>query len=531
MRVLLLGLFFALPAALHSAQFPQTVKIDTGLVSGVPSQDSAVVSFKGIPFAAPPVGDLRWKPPVPPAPWTGVLRADHYGASCVQPLLPDESSAGKSPYSAEFFVRGQLSEDCLYLNIWTPAHSAGQHLPVMVYFYGGGFFQGSASEPIYDAEGLAHKGVVVVTLNYRLGLLGFLASQEIDAQSPQHVSGNYGTLDQIEALRWVARNIAAFGGNPKLVTIFGQSAGGGSVHFLSLSPLARGLFVRAIVQSATMYPNDPLFLRGATFYRKLGDAEKAYGDYLQKAGIHSIAQLRSMTTQQIMDMPPAPFPPAFFSPLVDGYVIPQTFRDSYTHHRQADVTYVVGGNAEDLGVKPSITTTLTAYRQWAQEKFGPLTTQFLALYPASDDNEASHQESLAIHDQNLISKILWAREASAGTTHAIYLYYWTHALPGPFASKFGAFHTSDVPYVMGSLDELNRPYTPQDRQISAELGQYWANFARTGNPNGQGLPVWPEFRTSGLTLEIGDVTKPFFAGASQDKVDFFKKYFDTFPAM
>jgi carboxylesterase type B len=508
------------------------VKIDTGQVSGVPTKDQAVVSFKGIPYAAPPLGALRWKAPALPPKWRGTLHADHYSASCTQPHFPDESDSGKSPYTPEFYVQDAVSEDCLYLNIWTPAKTASANLPVMVYFYGGGFFQGSASEPIYDAEGLARKGVVVVTLNYRLGILGFLASKELDAQSPHHVSGNYGTLDQIGALKWVGRNIAAFGGNPKNVTIFGQSAGGGSVHFLMLSPLARGLFQRALVQSATMYPSDPLLMRGALNYRKMPEAEIAFKDYLDKAGIHSVDQLRAMTTQQILDMPPAPFPPAFFSPVVDGYVLPQSFDETYKEHKQANVPVLIGGNAEDLGAKPTITTTLDDYRKWAQEKFGALAPEFFDLYPASNDQEAGIQENLAVHDQSEISKILWAKEFGAGTDQKIYLYYWTHWLPGPYASKFGAFHTSDVPYVMGSLARLkDRTYTQSDWEISNTLGRYWANFAATGNPNGKGLPEWPEFRTSGKTMELGDRMEPFFAGGSQAKIEFFTKYFVTFPPM
>lgn len=527
------GLIFSLmllPFCLHAATFPLDVTVKNGSMAGVAEADN-VVSFKGVPFAAPPVGDLRFKGPVDPSAWTGVLRADHYSKSCPQfAKYEDRYTSGKGPYSSEFFELGEVSEDCLYLNVWTPAKEPSEKLPVMVFFYGGGFFMGSASTPAYNAHGLASKGAVVVTLNYRLGILGFLASAELDKESAHHVSGNYGTLDQVQALKWVKENIRAFGGDPTNVTIFGQSAGGGSVHFLSISPLARGLFAKAIVQSATMYPQDPLLNRGAMSYKTLNEAEEAYAAYLRKAGVTSLQQLRSMSLKEIMSLPSAPFPPAFFCPLVDGYVLPQSFRETYAKHLQADVPFLIGGNSEDLGGVPEMTTTVPEYVQWAEKKFGTLKDEFLRLYPATTDAEAGIQENQAIHDQNLISKVLWAQEFEAGNHQPLFLYYWTHPLPGLHTERFGAFHTSDVPYVMGSLATMSRPYTQDDWKVAAMMARYWVNFATKGDPNGPGLPKWPEYRKSGLAMRLDSKSEPIFAGGSRAKIHFFKEYFATFPA-
>jgi para-nitrobenzyl esterase len=515
-----------------AATLPQTIKIDSGDVSGVAGTNSAVMSFKGIPFAAPPVGNLRWKPPMAPAKWSGVLKADHFSASCPQQVREGEPNPGASPYTAEFRVPGAVSEDCLYLNVWTPAKRTAGKLPVMVFFYGGGFSAGSASVPAYDGEGLASKSVVVVTLNYRLGLLGFLAAPELDAESPHHVSGNYGTLDQIEALKWISRNIAAFGGDLKRVTIFGQSAGGGSVHFVSVSPLARGLFARAIVESATMDPGDPLLWQGAMSYRKLSEAEKNDWDYLRKAGIDSMAKLRAMSMEQILAMPRAPFPPAFFSPVVDGYVLPQTFSETYAQRKQADVPFMVGTAAEDLSGVPRLTTTLAEYKKWAQDKFGPMAEEFLKLYPAATDEEAGIAKNLALHDQNRITKVTWAEKYQKGVRSKIFVYFWNHPLPGPYAEKFGAFHTSEVPYVMKSLANGDHPYTDNDWKIAGMMSQYWANFAATGDPNGKGLPEWPAFTTASgkTTMQLGDGSGPISA-ATDARIDFFRRWFASRPQL
>jgi para-nitrobenzyl esterase len=505
----------------YATEFPQTVKIDSGSVSGTHDANFAVTSFKGIPFAAPPVGALRWKPPAPVPKWSGVLKAERFGASCVQVV---RQAPSKNP-NPEFGVSGPVSEDCLYLNVWTPAKASSDRLPVMYWIYGGGYIMGSGSVPAYDGAGLASKGVVVVSVNYRLGMLGFLALPELDAESSHRVSGNYGMLDQIEGLKWVARNIAAFGGDPKRVTIFGQSAGGGSVTLLTLTPLARGLFTRAISESGTMSPQDPQFRGSPMFYKSLDALERDDQVYLKKAGIESLAQLRALSAEQIAALPPVPFPPAFFTPTVDGYVFPLGFSDSYAQHKQADVPIIVGGNSEDGAAVPHLVTTVQAYEKWARQRYGAMADEFLKLYPASSDEAAGEMETQALHDHSRISKALWAEAYSGGTLSPVYLYFWNHPPPGPAVARLGAFHMSEIPYVMKSLANANRPYTAEDWKIADMMSQYWADFAATGNPNGQGLPVWPAFTADGSTMQLGDGDKAISPASSETRYQFFRKFF------
>jgi para-nitrobenzyl esterase len=365
-----------------------------------------------------------------------------------------------------------------------------------------------------------------------LGLLGFLASPELDAESPHHVSGNYGLLDQIEALKWVKRNIAAFGGDPTRVTIFGQSAGGGSVQFMAVAPPARGLFQRAISQSGTMDTGDPLLWQGAMSYRTLKEAETNDWYYLRSVKIDSMAKLRAMTAEQIIDLPAPPFPmfPPFFDPVLDGYVMPATFNQTYMRHKQAEGPFMEGTSAEDLSGTPTLKTTVAAYRKWAQEKFGPMADEFIRLYPAANDEEAGLAQNLAFHDQNRISKIGWADKYQKGIHSKIFVYFWNHPWPGQ--ESRGAFHGSEIPYIMGSLASEKPAFTDADRSISDMMSQYWANFAATGNPNGNGLPEWPVFAPNAQksTMQLGDTPGAIEAAAAA-RVDFFRRWFGTRPQM
>jgi carboxylesterase type B len=508
---------------LYAQTFPLSVKIDAGELSGVSTANPAVTVYKGVPFAAPPVGALRWTPPVAPAKWTGVRKADKYGAACMQRGRGEPGAGGDQV---------EPNEDCLYLNVWTPAKSAADKLPVMVWFFGGGFSGGSSAAPGFEAVGLASNGVIVVTINYRLGMLGFLTSPELDAESPRKVSGNYGLLDQIESLKWVKRNIAAFGGDPNQVTIFGQSAGAGSVQFHAVMPQARGLFQRAISQSGTMDTGDPLIWQGAMSYRTLKEAETNHWHYLRGIGLDSMAKLRAMTAEQLISLPAPNFPqfPPFFCPVLDGYVMPSSYQQAYAHRKQADVPFMVGTAAEDLSGTPTFKTTVAAYRQWVQQKFGPMADEFIRLYPAANDEEASVAQNLALHDQNRISKLGWANEYRNGVRSSIYIYFWNHPWPGQEGR--GAFHGSEIPYVMGSLASVKQPFNDNDRKISETMTQYWANFAMTGNPNANGLADWPVYAPSNnrTTMQLGDspgVIEP----ATEARVDFFLRWFDTRPPM
>lgn len=522
-RLRLAAWLLALCAGYAQGQPLQQARIDAGALAGVASADPAVVVFKGVPFAAPPVGKLRWKPPVAPAAWSGVRNADQYASSCMQKGRGEPGQGGDQV---------QPSEDCLYLNVWTPAQGARDKLPVMVWFFGGGFNGGSAAAPGFEAIGLARKGVIVVTVNYRLGLLGFLTAPELDAESPHKVSGNYGMLDQIESLRWVKRNIAAFGGDPGRVTIFGQSAGGGSVQFLAVMPQARGLFQRAISQSGTMDSGDPLLWQGAMSYRTLKEAETNQWYYLRGAGIDSMAKLRALTAEQIINLPPPPFPPypPFFAPVLDGYVMPSSFQQAWARHRQADVPFMVGTAAEDLSGTPTFKTTVAAYRVWAQQKFGPMADELIRLYPAATDDEAGLAQNLAFHDQNRVSKIGWAHAYQKGVRSSLYIYFWNHPWPGQ--QSRGAFHGSEIPYILGSQASVKQPWTEHDREISETMSQYWANFAVTGNPNGKELPAWPAFvpGVQNTTMQLGDNPGAGEA-ATAARTDFFRRWFASRPQM
>jgi para-nitrobenzyl esterase len=503
---------------LRAADFPQTVQVDTGTVTGVPGTNPAIMVFKGIPYAAPPVGKLRWQPPAPPTKWTGILNADHYGASCMQPARRTVNKPG------------EISEDCLYLNVWTPAKSANEKLPVMVWIYGGGFMAGSASNPDFDGEGLAAKGVVRVSLNYRLGIFGFLAHPELDKDSPNHVSGNYGLLDQIAALQWVKRNIAAFGGDPERVAIFGQSAGGGSVHFLSVSPMAKGLFRAGISENGLLYQWDPYLIeRNPSAYKLIKPAEEDNLAYLKKAGIESLQQLRDMTAAQLVALPPAPFPPAFFSPIIDGWVLPEDFSDVYAKGKQNDVAMMAGWT---ISYYPGLKITVADYQKWAKARFGSMGDEFLKLYPASTDDEASQQIEQSARDSYRISVFLWAetrqKAQKKDSTNKFYIFSYNHPEP-PDAQKRGAGAGVEIPYVMNSLSKLDRPFVKEDYEIADMMSSYWANFAKTLDPNGKGLPVWPAFNSdSRVTMQLGEDSKPISL-ATDARFSFFKRFLKSHP--
>ena len=508
---------------LHAASFPQIVQVDNGPVKGVLNGKLAVTSFKGIPFAAPPVGELRWKAPMPAAKWTETMNADHFGNSCRQ--VTRHGASGGRAFSSESKVPNETSEDCLYLNVWTPAKNAGDKLPVMVWIYGGGFQVGSGAVPIYDGEGLASKGVVVVSFNYRLGIFGFLTHPDLDKESPHGVSGNYGTLDQIAALQWVTRNIGAFGGDPERVTIFGQSAGGGSVQFLSLSPLAKGLFQRAISENGTLSPDDPFLQeRSPSANKTLKQAESDDLDYLRKAGVGSLQQLRSMTTAQIEALPLAPFPPAFFCPTIDGWVLPEGFAETYAHGTQNDVPFMVGWTSSYY---PQLKITVAQFQRWAQQRYGALSTEFLALYPASTDEQAAQAVEQAARDSYRTSIFLWAEARQKN--FKTYLYYFNHPLPGPDAVRLGATAGSEIPYVLDSLSKSSRPFVNDDYALADTMTSYWGNFGATADPNGKDLAQWPAFSPNQkVVMQLGDNDGPIPV-ATDARFEFFKRYFASKP--
>lgn len=517
------------------AAVDKPVRINTGQLSGVAGRDPSITIYKGIPYAAPPLGALRWQPPQPPASWSGVRRADHFGPVCPSPrnIFPDQPT----------------NEDCLTLNVWTGAKSASEQRPVFVWIFGGGFFMGAGSDPTYDGEALARKGVVVVTFNYRLGVLGFLATPELSLESG-HGSGNYGLLDDIAVLKWVQRNIAAFGGDPHRVTIAGQSAGAGAAGFLEMSPLAKGLFQRSIKQTGVRYPKDPQLANLAPAWKALRDAETSGMRYATAHGARTLQELRAMPWQQLIigsDASDKPGNPGGggFRPVIDGWVLPYNYSETYARGAQTDSFVIAGGNRDEDGAVPASAfdllrsgsrpliggpptiLNLQDYLDSARHTFGPMADEFLKLYPASTDREASLAYSHAARDNARVSGYLWATLWRQKTSKPVYLYQWSHAPPGPQQDINGAYHGSELYYMFGNLLPGEANWTADDRRIADLMTSYWANFVKSGNPNGTGLPQWPAFKP-GITMlmELGDNFGPIPL-ADDARMEFWKRFFQA----
>jgi para-nitrobenzyl esterase len=518
------------------------VKTGSGAVRGTPGADPVIRVFKGIPYAAAPVGPLRWKPPVPAAPWQGVRAADKPGNVCPQPATPQ--------------MRGYtMSEDCLNLNVWTAAHP-GQKQPVLVWIYGGGFIEGTGADPQFNGETLARKGVVVVTFNYRTGVLGFLATKELSRESGHNASGNYGLLDDVAALKWVRANIAAFGGDPARVTIAGQSAGAGSVGFMAMSPLARGLFRAGIAESHSRWPSDPDLRFLSVSHRTLANAEASGEAYAKAHGATALADLRAMPWQTLIEGSAVPdmavdtgttAKPPLFRPVIDGWVLPRNYSQSLAARAQNKVTIVTGNNSDETGAipataiaplraanaltragAPQIVLTVAGYETFARGKFGKMADEFLRLYPGRTDDEAALAASEAARDNNRITTWLWAGEWIKGTRLPVYNYFWTKAPPGPDAHIRGAYHGAEIPYALGNLQPASRPWTDEDRAVADRASSYWANFIKTGNPNGPGLPVWRKFDPAvPQAMELGHKWAPIPLASSPEKIQFWRRFYAT----
>jgi len=461
------------------------VKVDGGLIAGTTNTAGDVHVFKGVPFAAPPVGNLRWKAPQPVAAWQGVKKCDAFGASPMQ-----GSPTPFGPWSAEYLIpKEPISEDCLYLNVWTAAANPKEKRPVIVWIYGGGFASGGTGCAIYDGEAMAKKGIVFVSVNYRVGIFGFFAHPELSKEAPYGSSGNYGLLDQIEGLKWVQKNISAFGGDPKNVTIAGQSAGSMSVNCLVASPLCKGLFKHAIAESGASFVTSPI--RG-TATLKMAEEDGA------KLGA-SIADLRNMSAADLSKKQSG-----FRSPIVDGYVLPQSISQIFAAGKQNDVDLLTGWN-EDDGVIFGKPATAEEYKKQAEKQYGADAAQYLQYYPAGSDEEAAASQGKVSRDMIFgVQNYTWANVQANNSKHKVYLYYFTRRLPatGEYV-KYGAFHTGEVAYAYDNLDFVKRcPWEPVDHQLATTMSGYWANFAKTGNPNGNGLPEWPAYATTGNPTQI-----------------------------
>jgi len=447
------------------------VRVGGGQISGTAVDGVRV--FKGIPFAAAPLGELRWKAPQPVTPWSGVRAPDAFGAQCMQQPYPEGSPYASAPQPT--------SEDCLYLNVWTPANGGDPSTrsgsrPVMVWIHGGAWTRGSGSTPTYDGAALAKKGVVVVTTNYRLGVFGFLAHPDLTAESTQHASGNYAILDHVAALKWVRNNIAAFGGDPGNVTIFGESAGSWSVNVVQATPLAAGLFHRAIGESGGQ------FARTAS----LAEAEQGGVALVKAAGADSIKALRAMPPEKLLAIQ------SFRSVVnVDRYVLPDTVRETFAQKRHSQVPVLVGSNANEwttLGNPSQFPKTMDAYRQRVSSQYGAMVKEYDAAYPAKTDADIAEALLAVGRDTTFTLEMrTWARMATAGGQRA-FLYQFTHVPPSPRAKEWGAYHAAEISYVFGNLRNPTFAYTDVDRRLSDQMSTYWVNFAAAGDPNGGKMP-------------------------------------------
>ena len=501
-----LGLAMALAAAPALAA-PAVPMADTasGRLSGIHDAKAGLDEFKGIPYAAPPLGRLRWKPPQPVAAWKDVRKADHFGPRCMQRPI----------FSDMVFRSDGMSEDCLYLNVWKPAHAGKAKLPVLVYFYGGGFVGGDGSEPRYDGAALAQRGIVTVTVNYRLDVFGFLASPALAAESPHHAAGNYGLLDQHAALEWVKRNIAEFGGDPAQVTIGGESAGSMSVSALMASPLSKNLVHRAIGESGAMLGNlnptplDEAMREGEAFQRKVGAS--------------SPEALRAMNAQALLDAAGQPGVPEF-RPDVDGYFFPRAPKDIYEAGDQAHIPLLLGANSQE-GYYANLLEkdqppTPANYQAAVRKQFGEHATDILKLYPGRNEAEVKASGTALAGDHFIaFSTWDWMRLHRQTGKAPVYYYYFTQARPakrdGSAGPDAGAVHSGEIEYALGNLPG-NPVYawTAADQRVSEIMQGYWAQFIKTGNPNGPGLPHWPA-----AADKDGGVTRQVIGADTRTRID------------
>ncbi len=472
---------------------PPIVETTSGKVSG--ASDAGVRVFKGLPYAAPPIGPARWTPPLPAPTWTGVRDATAFGPACVQPPSPPASLYADTP--------PHMSEDCLSLNVWTPqgAHNA----PVFVWIHGGALVSGASSQAIYDGTKLAQQGSVVVSINYRLGVLGYLAHPELSRESPLAISGNYGLLDQIEALRWVHRNIAAFGGDPARVTIAGESAGGLSVLYLMVAPAARGLFSQAIAESAYMISTPAL--KEAKYGAP--SAEAAGSALMRRLGAQNIAAMRAMDARAITNASVV----SGFAPFgaLDGHVLPSQLVDAFDRGEQAHVPVLAGFNSGEIRslrmlAPPAPAGGAAAYEKEIRGRYGDLADTFLRLY--SSDRL---QESILAATRDALYG--WTAERLVRSQTAIgmpaYLYFFDHGYPAADSAGLHAFHASELPYVFGTADRLppNWPHPPSDAAeaaLSNAMMHYWTTFTSGVTPEAEREPVWPPFGATHAYMAFED---------------------------
>lgn len=501
------------------------VQTDAGIVEGLPGWNQAVTVFRGIPYAAPPVGELRWKEPQPVTPWEGVFHAYKFGNISYQNRRASEG--GGDIIGNEFYcLDWPRSEDCLYLNVWTPAKSPDEKLPVGVYFHGGGYSQGYGHLNCYDGEGFAKRGIITVTLNHRLGIFGYLAHPELTAESEHHASGNYGVMDLIAALKWVQKNIAAFGGDPEQVTVFGQSGGGMKVTTMVTSPLANGLIHGAIMQSSGGLERT----RGG-MTTTLDKAEISGKAILEEGGFHSIAEARAASQEEMLEVAnhykevhPEVDAMMLFSPITDGYVFPQSWNDIIAAGDFPDIPTMIGCTADEMEQHAKEIPTYEEILKTSDYLFGPgYQEQFLkAIHYGTDPDYTLRMfnKYVRMTGGTQAADVAWCENLIALGKKPAYRYFLT--LIPPTADT--AHHSAEHQYVFQTLTKSSRPYTGKDWDLSNKLADYWANFIKTGDPNGETVPEWtPHTAESPLAMKI-DYDLQMFESPTNDLVDMIVAY-------
>ena len=507
-KLLLLAAFACLMFGCEEKTY---IEVTGGKIEGVTNTAGDIRIFKGIPFAAPPVGDLRWKTPKPVEPWGGVKMCDTWGPSPMQ-TKPAPFMFWSSPF---LIPEEPISEDCLYLNVWTGAKENQEKRPVLVYIYGGGFRSGGSACPIYDGEAMAKKGVVFVSINYRVGVFGFFAHPELTQEASYHASGNYGILDMIAALKWVKQNIAKFGGDPNNVTIAGQSAGAFGVNYLTASPLARGLFHRAIAQSGGSF-----FSRPGRPFATLDEAEEQGLSFAQSLNCKNLAELREKSSEEILQAQGGTS-----WPIVDDYLIVSSIFDVYARSRQNDVPLLLGWNKDDkLMLQPQKPDT---FRVHMQNRFGDMADEFFAVYPSETDAQSAQSQFDMSRDETFgIQVYTWARMQSQTGSAKTFVYNFNRELPAHSPeTAFGAFHSGEIVYAYDNLFTLDRPFEQVDHKIADIMSAYWVNFATSGDPNGSGLPKWEVFSPESEQIMLIDETSVSVPLPNKAKLLFWEKYF------
>jgi para-nitrobenzyl esterase len=517
-QVMCAALLVAVTAGVAQAQ----IKTATGAVKGKPV-DGGITVYFGVPYAAPPVGDLRWKAPQAPQKWEGVRDASQTPAACMQPKVFDDINFAK------------VSEDCLTLNVWVPGKA--KKAPVMVWIHGGGFAAGGGDEPRHNGEAFAKKGVVLVTINYRLGIFGFFAHPDLTKESPAHASGNYGLLDQIAALKWVKGNIAAFGGDPSNVTIFGESAGSFSVSALVATPLAKGLFHKAIGESGAFFTLTERSM-------PLAAAEQQGATFATTMQADSLASLRGKTAQEVMDA--AGKAKVQFWPIVDGYVFPKPVPAIYAAGEQNHVPLLAGWNADEIRMAVTLNPnkpTVQSVTENAKKQFGDHADAIVKAYGATSDADAL-EAAAALGSDSFIGygTWKWIETHLATGKSPVYRYSFDRKIPVPegnsvmgrpaTSADIGARHAGEIEYVFGSL-ALSLPKTPwtdEDRKLSDTMTSYWANFARTGDPSGPGLATWPKYTADSRRVMHLDVTVKDAPEANRARYEALDAYVKDQPA-